>query len=82
MHQTLADGYSPSRLLFPDTEYLQGATRVLQDKIVEINPFNRPLGEDKEEIEAVAAILNQKPGSVPFVVFGPYVQSGLIEPIM
>lgn len=73
MHQMLIDKYNPVRLLFPDTIHLQGASRVALDKIVEIKPFYRPLGEDEEQMETVAAIINQKPGSVPFVVFGPYV---------
>ena len=73
MHQNLIDKHNPARLLFPDTIHLQGASRVALDKIVEIRPFYRPLREDEEQMETVAAITNQKPGSVPFVVFGPYV---------
>lgn len=75
MHQILLDKYNPVRLLSPDTVYLQGASRVALDKIVEIRPFYRPLGEgeDEEWMETMVAIINQKPGSVPFVVFGQYV---------
>ncbi|KAJ7249435.1 RNA helicase [Mycena rebaudengoi] len=36
-----------------------------------ITPVNRQIAEDPEQLETVAAILHQPPGSVPFIVFGP-----------
>ena len=72
MHQALTNNFNPTRLLFPGPEHILGLMRVTKNKIDEINPIYRPLGEDKEQKETVAAILNLKPGSVPFVVFGPY----------
>ncbi|KDR68378.1 hypothetical protein GALMADRAFT_257029 [Galerina marginata CBS 339.88] len=71
MHQVLTNKFNPVRLLFPGPAHIQGVARILPSKISEIVPFYRPLGEDDEQKETVAAIINQKPGSVPFVVFGP-----------
>jgi helicase MOV-10 len=71
MHQAVTNKFNPSRLLFPEPEHIRGVQRVTLDKIVDLVPFYRPLGEDEEQMETVAAIVNQKPGSVPFVVFGP-----------
>lgn len=71
MHQALTNKFAPSRLLFPGPSHIQGLTRVGRRKVDEINPIYRPLGEDEEQKETVAAILNMKPGNVPFVVFGP-----------
>ncbi|KAF8906751.1 RNA helicase [Gymnopilus junonius] len=71
MHQALTNKFTPTRLLFPGPNHIQGLTRVLPSQIEQINPVYRPLGEDEEQKETVTAILNMKLGSVPFVVFGP-----------
>lgn len=72
MHQALKNKFDPPRLLFPGPEHIQDTVRVTAGQIAGIRPFSRPVGEDEEQMETVAAIVNQKPGSVPFVVFGPY----------
>lgn len=72
MHQAVTNKFNPARLLFPGVTHIQGVKRIAQSKINEISPHYRPIGEDEEQAETVAAIVNQKPGSVPFVVFGPY----------
>ena len=71
MHQALSNSFNPARLLFPGPEHLRGAKRVTQAQIDMIVPINRVLRDDDEQMETVAAILNQKPGSIPFVLFGP-----------
>ncbi|KAF9566555.1 RNA helicase [Agrocybe pediades] len=71
MHQSITNKFNPVRLLFPGAAHIQGVKRIPPSKIDEIVPYYRPIGEDEEQMETVAAILNQKPGSVPFVVFGP-----------
>lgn len=71
MHQALSNSFNPARLLFPGPEHLRGAKRVTQAQINMIVPINRVLRDDDEQMETVAAILNQKPGSIPFVLFGP-----------
>lgn len=71
MHQALSNSFKPARLLFPGPEHLRGAKRVTRAQINMIVPINRVLRDDDEQMETIAAILNQKPGSVPFVLFGP-----------
>lgn len=71
MHQALANKFKPDRFLFPSPAHIAGVQRISQSTIDDITPFDRPIGEDEEQMETVAAIVNQKPGSVPFVVFGP-----------
>ena len=71
MHQALANEFKPDRFLFPSPAHIAGVQRISQSTIDDITPFDRPIGEDEEQMETVAAIVNQKPGSVPFVVFGP-----------
>lgn len=63
--------FKPTRFLFPSRAQIEGVQRVSQSIIDDISPFDRPIGGDEEQMETVAAIVNQKPGSVPFVVFGP-----------
>ncbi|KAJ7753827.1 RNA helicase [Mycena metata] len=57
MHQALTNHFGESRILF------------LERNI--ITPVNRRIADDPEQLETVAAILHQTPGSAPFVVFGP-----------
>ncbi|KAF9486245.1 RNA helicase [Pholiota conissans] len=71
MHQAVTNKNDQSRILFPEPKHIQGVQRVPLEKIVGLVPFYRPIGEDEEQTETVAAIVDQKPGSVPFVVFGP-----------
>ncbi|KAF8804634.1 P-loop containing nucleoside triphosphate hydrolase protein [Phlegmacium glaucopus] len=71
MHHVLVNNNKPARLLFPEPSHIEGATRPTREMMDSIIPYYRPLAHDKEQLETVAAIINQKPGSVPFVVFGP-----------
>lgn len=72
MHQGLATAFTPHRLLFPDevvkTSMLSRPTRAEVDGL---RVFNRLLEDNRPQREAVAAILHQSPGSVPFIVYGP-----------
>ncbi|KAF8916713.1 P-loop containing nucleoside triphosphate hydrolase protein [Mucidula mucida] len=71
MHQALVNKNNPTRLLFPDVEHLTNARRMSADIIDEIMPFNRSVGNNREQMETVAAIVHRPRGSVPFIVFGP-----------
>ncbi|KAH6887860.1 RNA helicase [Coprinopsis sp. MPI-PUGE-AT-0042] len=71
MHHALINSFKPSRLLFPSPVDIAGVRRVSAAQTSSISPYYRDLKGDPEQLETVAAILNQKPGSVPFVVFGP-----------
>ncbi|KAJ3507038.1 hypothetical protein NLJ89_g6529 [Agrocybe chaxingu] len=71
MHFSLVNKFNPPRFLFPTRVHIKESARVSKEKIASITPVDRNIGEDAEQMETVAAILNQKPGSVPFIVFGP-----------
>jgi helicase MOV-10 len=71
MHHALINSFKPSRILFPSPVDILGVTRVSEAQISRISPYYRDMKEDPEQLETVAAILHQRPGSVPFVVFGP-----------
>lgn len=71
MHHALINLFKPSRILFPSPIDIAGVTRVSGAQMSNISPYYREMKEDPEQLETVAAILHQRPGSVPFVVFGP-----------
>lgn len=71
MHHALLNKNNPARILFPSRRHIEGVRRVSSRQKEAITLYNRQLRDDEEQLETVAAILHQKPGSVPFVVFGP-----------
>ncbi|KAF9260601.1 P-loop containing nucleoside triphosphate hydrolase protein [Marasmius fiardii PR-910] len=73
MHAAVTNNNNPERLLFPGPAHLRQKQNkpVSQQQMDEITPINRLIGEDPEQLQTVAAIVNLPPGSVPFVVFGP-----------
>jgi helicase MOV-10 len=72
MHQALTLETDSTRILFPEPEHIS-STPVGIEQLRAINPINRLIGEDHEQLMTVAAIVHQPPGSVPFVIFGPLV---------
>lgn len=79
MHLALTTAFNPNRLLFPGLEHLRGAKVVTRDQLNDINPVNRSIGQDAEQLQTVATIVNQPPGSPPFVIFGPQVLFPLLH---
>ncbi|KAJ6600012.1 RNA helicase [Mycena vulgaris] len=71
MHQALTNPWKESRILFPRAEHVLRNLRVTVTQRNSISPVNRLIAEDPEQLETVVAIVNQPPGSPPFVVFGP-----------
>jgi helicase MOV-10 len=69
-HQAVISPYKPMRLLFPDKSHIKNS-RATPAEVLAINPVNRELQSNYEQLEAVAAIATQPPGSVPFIIFGP-----------
>jgi len=71
MHHVVVNSYKPQHILFPmpaDVVNLQRPTQAQKNALV---PYYRHIAEDEEQLETVTAILHRKPGSVPFIVFGP-----------
>lgn len=77
MHAAITNTNNPTRLLFPGLEHVRNMQRVTHALMNDIVPINRQIGEDPEQLECVAAIVNLPPGSPPFVVFGPCVEASL-----
>ncbi|KAJ3979873.1 RNA helicase [Lentinula detonsa] len=71
MHAALVNRNNPARLLFPGPEHIRNMRRTSFELIDKITPINRVIGQDPEQLQAVAAIVNMPPGSPPFVIFGP-----------
>lgn len=72
MHQALTARSDTRRLVFPEHQHVK-ASPVTVEEIASIKPFNRRIGENPEQLTAVASIVNQPPGCVPFLIFGPSV---------
>src|SRR5262249_967020 len=71
-HQAMDMPSPQDRLLFPTSTHLSQKQNVAPDNISYNNPL---LGTNPAQKQAVSCILRQVPGSIPFVVFGPYVSS-------
>lgn len=71
MHYALTNTFNPTRILFPRLDNILRRREVTPTEMNDIVLFNRLVGTDEEQLKTVAAIVNQPPGSVPFVVFGP-----------
>ena len=71
MHQALSVAWNPERILFPTAEHTRGGHPPTQDEINGIRLFNKYLEGNPPQKLAVASILSQPAGSVPFVIFGP-----------
>lgn len=75
MHQALDSTFSRGSVLFPRIEDFDYAKRPSSAQLAAIRPGERKIAENEHQLEAVAAIMHQAPGSPPFIVFGPYVTS-------
>lgn len=71
MHHALTNKYDPPRILFPSPTHARDNRHVTTAQIEAINPRNRSIAEDPEQMQTIATIVNLVPGSVPFIVFGP-----------
>ena len=68
MIQAVTTSFNPRRLLFPEMGH-PGTTRSFtSDYILPEDPL---MESNEEQLNAIAVIVHQPPGSVPFVVFGP-----------
>ncbi|KAK0204309.1 P-loop containing nucleoside triphosphate hydrolase protein [Desarmillaria ectypa] len=65
-HQALDTAFAPPRLLLPTEQHVLAFLRATTWK-----PFNKLIGTNARQRQAVDCILRQRPGTVPFVIFGP-----------
>ncbi|KAH9943568.1 P-loop containing nucleoside triphosphate hydrolase protein [Amylocystis lapponica] len=69
-HQALDSAFHPDRLLFPLPGHV--ATRKIPSSAdIKSHIYNKLITTNPAQIQAVASIVDQKPGTAPFIVFGP-----------
>ena len=73
-HALTATLAPPRRLLFPsvsDVKPMRRLSRAEIDNLKFRQLVNRDIRDDGQQLRAVISILEQPPGSVPFIVYGP-----------
>lgn len=73
MHQALETSFLEPRVLFPSAAIVRslGMAEPRERDMREMRPYERMIGENHPQWLAVVAITKLRPGTVPFVVFGP-----------
>lgn len=74
-HQALDTAFTESRVLFPNSSHLP-MNPIIQSPISFFNPL---VANNPAQMQAVQSILKASPGSLPFIVFGPWVSSSSLE---
>jgi helicase MOV-10 len=73
-HTLTASFASPRRLLFPSVSDIKPKRHLSRIEIYNLkfrHLVNRTIRDDPQQLQAVVSILEQPPGSVPFIVYGP-----------
>lgn len=72
MHQALHQNFPMTRILFPTVEDIADAFVAPVEPFQNTPLYNSLVAENHPQLQAVASIVSQPAGSIPFVVFGPY----------
>lgn len=75
-HQALDTAFVQDRLLLPRIAKISMPPKPSADP--RIRCFNKNIETNTAQLQAVRSIIQQPPGSLPFVVFGPYVSPSFI----
>ena len=73
-HALTGSFLSPRRLLFPSVSDIKPQLHLSRAEIYNLkfrHLVNRAIRDDPQQLQAVVSILEQPPGSVPFLVYGP-----------
>jgi helicase MOV-10 len=73
-HALTSSFTSPRRLLFPSVSDIKLKRHLSRAEIYNLkfrHLVNRTIRDDPQQLQAVVSILEQPPGSVPFLVYGP-----------
>ena len=68
-HQALDTAFTQSRILFPNSSHFSMTPGPRPPNTF----FNSLIRSNPPQITAITGILNAPPGSLPFIIFGPYV---------
>jgi helicase MOV-10 len=73
-HALTSSFTSPRRLLFPSVSDIESNRPLSRAEIYDLkfrHLVHRRIRDDPQQLQAVISILEQPPGSVPFIVYGP-----------
>lgn len=73
-HMAMDTAFNEDRVLFPQVDHLLTST-IKTLETFPIKTFNALISCNPPQLQAVISILTSRPGSPPFVIFGPYVMS-------
>jgi helicase MOV-10 len=62
--------FTEDRVLFPDVKHLPSGGPPSASKST-LKVFNTLISSNEPQLQAVVSIVAQRPGSLPFVIFGP-----------
>ena len=71
MHQALDTAFNAKRVFFPEIANITSLKPPSPGDRARLKLVDRKIADNPPQLEAIAAIVNRPPGSVPFVVFGP-----------
>ncbi len=71
MHHALDTKPHPKYVLFPSPEDVRNLKPPTKAQRTSLGLVDRKIADNIPQLEAIAAIVNRPPGSLPFVVFGP-----------
>ncbi|KAH7910666.1 P-loop containing nucleoside triphosphate hydrolase protein [Hygrophoropsis aurantiaca] len=71
MHSAIMAPDKQPRILFPEPDHIRGGRMLITSSNLPFNPHNSLIEENQEQLQTIATILFQPPGSVPFIIFGP-----------
>jgi len=69
-HQAMDAVFTEDRVLFPLTTHLPGGKHPFSSDAA-LKVFNPLISSNAPQLQAVVSVVAQRPGSQPFVVFGP-----------
>ncbi|KAI0290985.1 P-loop containing nucleoside triphosphate hydrolase protein [Russula brevipes] len=73
-YHALTTAFAPRRLLFPSVSDIKPIRRLSKDEVNDLKLHqlvNRQIRDDNQQLQTVVSILEQPPGSVPFIIYGP-----------
>jgi helicase MOV-10 len=73
-HQAMDAGGAEARVFFPDRSHRCLTQRPFKTR-AGLRLYNALIDQNTNQLQAVVSIVQQPPGSVPFIVFGPCVES-------
>ena len=82
MHQAVTSDFDIRRLLFPTEAECLSLRVPTTTQMRDVGLVDRTLLGNPEQLQAIIAIAFRPPGSVPFVMFGPYVPSAVCSGVV